>query len=103
MLTDERLTSIAESELCEEHLDDVPCGVCDGILAARECLALRARVKRMEAPVSRHDDHARILQRYFLTGGRQYRYTNLDANDLWVLINEFVAARAHEPQKENAN
>jgi hypothetical protein len=41
MLTEERLKHIAESELCEAHDEGTPCGVCDGILAARELLASR--------------------------------------------------------------
>lgn len=41
MLSYERLKRIAESDLCEEHHEDARCGVCDGILAARELLPLR--------------------------------------------------------------
>jgi hypothetical protein len=50
-------------------------------------------IERLSAPVSRHSDADGILQRYFITGGRQYRYTQQDAIDLEALVGEFVAAR----------
>ena len=53
MISDERLKSIAESEMCEEHGNEVRCGVCDGILAARELLAARAQIADCEAECTR--------------------------------------------------
>lgn len=40
-ISKKRLESVAGSILCNDHGPGV-CGVCDGILAARECLRLRS-------------------------------------------------------------
>jgi hypothetical protein len=50
--------------------------------------------------VGRHNEADGILQRFFITGGRQYRYTKQDGADLEDLLNEWIASRAtHTPQE----
>jgi len=56
--------------------------------------ALQQENGRLKAPVSRHNDVDGILQRFFITGGRQYRYVKEDAVALEKLLNEWIAARA---------
>jgi hypothetical protein len=61
---------------------------------------LEAENTRLKAPVGRHNEADGILQRFFITGGRQYRYTKQDGADLEDLLNEWIASRAtHTPQE----
>ncbi len=45
-VSDERVQQYATEELCEAHGIGVRCGVCDGILMARELLTLRSENER---------------------------------------------------------
>jgi anti-sigma factor RsiW len=62
--------------------------------------AQRRENERLKAPVSRHNDADGILLRFFITGGRQYRYVKEDAVALEKLLNEWIASRATQPEEE---
>jgi hypothetical protein len=79
----------------------------DALKADKKALVLiadsrQATIERLSAPVSRHNEADCILQRYLITGGRQYRYTKQDATDLEALVKEWIAARKDANDKEKA-
>ena len=61
--------------------------------AEKRAADAEAQVKALSSPVTRHNEADGILRRYFITGGRQYRYNKQDCIDLKTLVNEWIAAR----------
>jgi hypothetical protein len=74
-------------------LDDYNACINERNALQAELATARQTIEWLSAPVSRHNEADGILQRYFITGGRQYRYTKQDATDLEALVKEWIAAR----------